>query len=121
MKRFMLFIILLFVLSACQSEPPKTKFIGETENWKAIAEVKTEEKKNKFILQYKGNEINSIGEFEFKLSSSNGQWGMGAIELNSDGTFKEENKNADTLSIFKASEKNVTIKWNDKEETFSLN
>ncbi len=69
--------ILLFVsFIGCQSknEKPLT-FSGKGDNWSATVTVESNEdkKENKSIkLNYLGSDLDSVGEFEFKLDASNG-------------------------------------------------
>ena len=71
-------LLLLFQLSACQNKEP-INFAGEGENWSAEVQVSPangNEENKKINLQYKGSNVKSVGDFEFKVEAPNGQWGI---------------------------------------------
>ncbi len=111
-------------------------FTGESENWEGTFKVKYYE--NWFedengvshydsysttypSLKYKKSDINNIGEFTFEYK-------VGSAKGTSTGVILSDDGYADTLGISggnslplrNTDQINFTVKWNDKEETFTL-
>ncbi|MEH6855036.1 hypothetical protein [Priestia megaterium] len=117
--------VLLFIsLIGCQSknEKPLT-FSGKGDHWSAKVTVESNEdkKENKSIkLNYLGNDLNSVGEFEFKLDAPNGQWGMGAIKLDKEGNFEGESDMNTSEKTSKSDQLVLHIEWNNQSEEIVL-
>jgi len=127
MKKWYLALIsvLLFIsLIGCQSknEKPLT-FSGKGDQWSAKVAVDSNEdkKENKSIkLNYLGNDLDSVGEFEFKLDAPNGQWGMGAIKLDKEGNFEGESDMNTSQKTSKSDQLVLHIEWNNQSEEIVL-
>lgn len=119
---FLFILLLLFQLSACQNKEP-INFTGEGENWSTEVQVSPangNEENKKINLQYKGNNVKSVGDFDFKVEAPNGQWGMGIIQLNDEGVFVDDSKGSVSRKTSKSDELKIIINWNDKTENFPL-
>ncbi|MDH2364018.1 hypothetical protein [Priestia megaterium] len=117
--------VLLFIsLIGCQgkNEKPLT-FSGKGDQWSAKVTVDSNEdkKENKSIkLNYLGNDLDSVGEFEFKLDAPNGQWGMGAIKLDKEGNFEGESDMNTSEKTSKSDQLVLHIEWNNQSEEIVL-
>ncbi|MFP7736741.1 hypothetical protein ACLHDF_25770 [Priestia aryabhattai] len=125
MKRICFLVFVLFMLYGCQSQDKEPLvFKGKSENWSVEEIVKPNDKGNEesktIKLKYIGDDMKSVGEFDFKLDTPNGQWGMGIIELDKKGRFKETNKTIVSRETLKSDKPTVTIKWNSNSEDIPL-
>jgi len=117
--------VLLFIsLIGCQSKNEKPlNFSGKGDHWSAKVKVESNEgkKENKSIkLNYLGNDLDSVGEFEFKLDAPNGQWGMGAIKLDKEGNFEGESNMNTSEKTSKSDQLVLHIEWNNQSEEIIL-
>ncbi|MGI8373000.1 hypothetical protein [Priestia megaterium] len=117
--------VLLFIsLIGCQSKNEKPlNFSGKGDHWSAKVTVKSNEdkKENKKIkLTYLGNDLDSVGEFEFKLDAPNGQWGMGAIKLDKEGKFEGKSDMNTSEKTSKLDQLVLHIEWNNESEEIVL-
>ncbi|MCA4158290.1 MULTISPECIES: hypothetical protein [Priestia] len=117
--------VLLFIsLVGCQSKDEKPlNFSGKGDNWSTKVIVKSigDKKENKKInLTYIGNDLDSVGEFEFKLDAPNGQWGMGAIKLDKEGKFEGESNMNVSEKTSKSNQLVLHIEWANQSEEIVL-
>lgn len=108
-------------LTACTTNT--FTYSGESENWSANLKVihtsddlETEE----FKLEYKGTDIDSVGEITYRVVTS-GSFERSGAALEKNGTLTYSNEANQTHSkVTEHTEAEVTVEWNDNKETFSL-
>jgi hypothetical protein len=117
-----LFVVLLLLLSACSSKT--FTFSGETENWSAelkVAQTNDDSETQEFKLQYKGKDINSVGEITFKVDTNAGGFGYSDVKLNKDGFLTGRNEaNPTNAKVSEDSDVKVNVEWNGITETIFL-
>ncbi|MEW9053803.1 MAG: hypothetical protein AB2392_21770 [Neobacillus sp.] len=120
-KTGILFAILLLFLTACSSET--YIYSGETDNWSA--ELKVIQTSNDFetqelALRYVGEDVNSVGDINYVVESVGNFFRNGAT-LSASGTLSDKSEsNPTNAKITKDTEIIMTIEWNDKKESFTL-
>jgi hypothetical protein len=122
MKKILsLCILLLLILNACQKQETKT-YSNSGEHWIAKVRTSSGDDKERYMLtlRYKGDDIESVGDFEFKVTSSKGQWGMGIIQIDNQGEFVEEGFESKTIEVLNSNKFEITINWNEQSETIHL-
>jgi len=117
-----LLIIFVIYLAFPQKHEPIT-FDGQGDHWRAEVVTKSKSLNKEEVtttLKYIGKEKNSIGDFDYTITSSIWAWGMGAFDLNAQKSFT----NKETINTFKKIKADnsfkVTVNWEGKTETFSL-
>jgi hypothetical protein len=120
-KLFPFLLIILLLLSACQTKT--LIFTGESDNWsakyKAIKSGDIQEEE--LALIYLGNDVKSVGEFTFNVESNAGGFGGTGATLTDGGVFQAKgNMSSGGASVTKDAEIVVTVEWNDKKENVSL-
>lgn len=126
MKKIFFIVFTMFLMCGCQAKDKEPLvFKGKSENWSVEEKVyskidKGNEENKKIILEYKGNDVKSVGDFEFKVEAPNGQWGIADIQLNDEGVFMNDSKGPVSRKIFKSDELKIIINWKDKTESFPL-
>ncbi|ASN05407.1 hypothetical protein [Virgibacillus necropolis] len=119
-KTLFLSLILLLLLMAC-----KTKtiiFSGESKNWSAKLKItQTDDmQEEEFQLRYKGEDVNSVGEFDYEIDSVGSSSRTNAI-LNEDGSLMDNGSMCSGCAFTtEETEVVVTVEWNDKKEIFTL-
>ncbi|WP_282156288.1 hypothetical protein [Cytobacillus gottheilii] len=120
-KTGILFAILLLFLTACSSET--YIYSGETDNWSA--ELKVIQTSNDFetqelALRYVREDVNSVGDINYVVESVGNFFRNGAT-LSESGTLSDKSEsNPTNAKITKDTEIIMTIEWNDKKESFTL-
>lgn len=117
-----LLVVLLLLLTACSSK--SFTFIGETENWSAelkVTQTSNDYETQDFKLQFKGEDINSVGEIAFNIDTNSGGFGYRDVKLNKNGFLTGRNEaNLTNAKVIENSEVKVTVVWNGKTETILL-
>ncbi len=118
-----LLVVLLLLLSACSSKT--FTFIGETENWSAelkVTQTSNDYETQEFKLQFKGEDVNSVGEITYDIDTNSGGFGYSDVKLNKNGflTGRDE-ANPNNAKVIGNSEVKVSVEWNGKTETILLN
>lgn len=120
-KFLVLFVFLLFLLVACSSK--NFTYSGETENWSAnlkVTQTSDDYETQEFVLKYKGNDVNSVGELTYNVESVGG-FGEGDVELEEDGTLRNSSEaNPTNAKVTEHTDVEVTVEWNGNTETFKL-
>ncbi|MGD6942368.1 hypothetical protein ACQCT6_10045 [Cytobacillus gottheilii] len=120
-KTGILFAILLLFLTACSSET--YIYSGETDNWSA--ELKVIQTSNDFetqelALRYVGEDVNSVGDINYVVDSV-GNFSRNGATLSESGTLSDKSEsNPTNAQITNDTEMIMTIEWNDKKESFTL-
>lgn len=122
-KSIILLGLSMLFLSACNSNT--FEFTGETDNWSAVLKVtqhSNDYEEQKFELQYKGEDISSVGNISFEVDTNAGGFSGSGYTLNENGVLKSSDEaNPTNAKIIKESEVEVIVEWNDKTETIILN
>ena len=117
------FSLLVVILVACQQTKEPLNFIGESENWIAKLDLETQNNESEiknFELKYKGKDSKDVKNLEFKIKAPNYSLGMGDIELQKNGSFKDNEIHHIKQSTTSSDVMNIEVKWNGKVENFSL-
>lgn len=123
MKRKISIVLLLSLafLAACGYKD--FSFSGETENWFATLDVSqnsADYETQELLLEYKGDDPGSVGEFSYNVDSV-GSFGMNGATLNENGFVTGGSEaNPTNAQATENTEVEVTVEWNGKTETFSL-
>lgn len=116
-------VVLLLLLSACSSKT--FTFTGETEKWSAelkVTQNNDDYETQEFKLQFKGKDINSVGEITYNIDTNAGGFGYSGVKLNKDGSLKGiDEANPTNAKVIEESEVEVNVEWNDNTETIILN
>ena len=128
MKRILtaLSLVIILVLSGCtsnNSSKPFT-FTGESDNWSVelkVTQGEDEYEKQDLTLQYKGQDVNSVGEIIYTVAiKASGYSGNGAT-LDENGIYTETNENnASNAKVTDKSKVDVTVEWNNQTESIRL-
>jgi hypothetical protein len=114
-------LLLLVLITACSSKT--FTYSGETENWSAnlkVTQTSDGYEKEEFILQYKGNDVNSVGELTYNVESA-GSFGKSAVSLNENGTLRDSiESNPTNAQVTEYTEVEVTVEWNNNSEIIIL-
>jgi hypothetical protein len=112
----------LILLSACSSNT--FTFSGETDNWSA--ELKVTQHSNDFEdqdfkLQYKGQDVNSVGIITYTVDTNAGAFSVSGDTLNENGFLQTSSEaNPTNAKVIENAEIEVTVEWNGNKETFIL-
>ena len=121
-KISLLLVALLLVLSACSSST--FTFSGETDNWSAelkVTQTNDDYETQELKLQFKGKDINSVGELTYDIDTNAGGFGESGVKLNKDGLhIGSSEANPTNAKVIEDSEVKVTIEWNGNTETILL-
>jgi len=117
-----LLLMLLLLLSACNTNT--FMFSGESKNWSAelkVTQTSDDFEKQEFILKYKGQDIESVGEITYNVDTNAGGFGYSGKTLGENGTILDSDEsNPTNAKISENSEVKVTVKWNGNTETLIL-
>jgi hypothetical protein len=118
-----LVLVLVLMLSAC-GNAQTLNFSGESDLWSAelqVTQTKDDYEKQEFKLSYKGENLNSVGEFSYKVETNAGGFGSGDVILDDNGIIKAINEgNPTNAKVTEESEVEVIVKWNDNSEVIKL-
>ncbi|MGY6212286.1 hypothetical protein ACXEO8_20140 [Cytobacillus firmus] len=116
-------IVVLLLLSAC-SNSKTLSFSGETDNWSAdltVTQTNDDYEKQEFKLNYKGKDVNSVGDITYKVDTNAGSFGKSGVKLDENGILiGTEEANPTNAKVIEESEVEVTVEWNDNTETITL-
>lgn len=118
-----LLLVFVLMLSAC-SNTKTLNFSGESDNWSAelkVTQTKDGYEKQEFKLSYRGGDLNSVGEFSYKVETNVGGFGSVDVHLDDNGIIKAINEGNPTNAKFtEESEVEVIVEWNDNSEVIKL-
>jgi hypothetical protein len=118
-----LLLELVLMLSAC-SNTKILNFSGESDQWSAelkITQTKDGYEKQELKLSYKGEDLNSVGEFSYKVETNAGGVASGDVNLDDNGIIKAINEgNPTNAKVTEESEVEVIVEWNDNSEVIKL-
>lgn len=125
MKRMIVLILLIVIslLSACQSK--ELEFIGEGEQWSAKAVVNQTDGNETYTIEinYKGKDVKAIETFSYAIESShNGvlEYEVREASLNEQGVYKGEMLSSNSSSTTSEDELVLEVEWNGEREAFIL-
>jgi hypothetical protein len=120
-KILVLSISLLLLLGACSSKT--LTFSGQTENWSSnlkVTQNSDDYETQEFVLEYKGADVNSVGEITYSVDSV-GSFGRGGATLEENGTLRDRDEaNPTNAKVNEDTPVEVTVEWNGNVETFKL-
>ncbi|EDL66648.1 hypothetical protein [Bacillus sp. SG-1] len=74
-----------------------------------------------FLLKYKGDEVESVGEIAYSVDSIGSGFGREGESLAGNGTIRDTTESRTrNAEIPEDTEIEVTVEWNDVSETFTL-
>jgi hypothetical protein len=118
-----LLFVLVFMLSAC-SNAKTLNFSGESDQWSAdlkVTQTKDDYEKQEFKLSYKGEDLNSVGEFSYNVETNAGGFGSSGVKLDDNGILKAiDQGNPTNAKVIEESEVEVIVEWNDNSEVIKL-
>ncbi|PFA69134.1 hypothetical protein CN378_04440 [Bacillus sp. AFS015802] len=121
MLKKMLFLVgTILLLTACNTKD--FSFSGESDHWHAELNVKqsSDFEKKDFVLKYKGEDIDSVGNVAYAVEEVGG-FGRTGVTLEENGVIRHSSESDPTnAQMSEDTEVEVTVKWDDQEETFTL-
>ena len=127
MKKRSLTIIFgaILLLFACQSNDNSFTFSGKNETWSAKVTVNQSGGEENYQLQlnYKGNNLEEIDTFYYKVESkNNGNIDFAAhnATLNKDGIYFNKLLGSNSPTTSKDDELVIKLQWNDSSDSFTL-
>ncbi|MDE5054506.1 hypothetical protein NDK25_19925 [Niallia taxi] len=128
MKRILtaLSLVIILVLTGCTSNnysKPFT-FTGESDNWSVELKVTQGEddyEKQDFTLQYKEQDVTSVGEIIYTVTTKASSFSANGATLNENGIYTDTSEsNVSNAKVTDKSKVNVTVEWNNQTESISL-
>ncbi|HWL24346.1 MAG TPA: hypothetical protein VNR38_11460 [Ureibacillus sp.] len=122
-RNFLLLVIVVFILSGCQSKT--LTFEGESENWAAKITAMQDDNREiqDFVLVYQGEEKESVAgmEVNYKIEDHTGSSG-GRGTLKGPGVLqiKGYSNCSGCAFVYEGTEIKITVEWEDKTETILL-
>ncbi len=120
LRKIIILIGTIVLLSACNTKD--FSFSGESEHWQADLTVNqsSDFEKQDFVLEYKGEDIDSVGEIAYTVEGVGG-FGRTGVTLEENGVIRDSEEASPTNAKMSEDTKvEVTVEWNDQEETFTL-
>ncbi|MBH9968976.1 hypothetical protein [[Bacillus] enclensis] len=114
-------IVTLILLTACNSKD--VSFSGESDSWEAELKITQNSdtfKKEHFVLKYKGEDIDSVGDVAYEVDSISGGFGREGEPLGENGSISQSRESRADANIPEDAEIEVTVEWNGDTETFTL-
>ncbi|MGD6966350.1 hypothetical protein ACQCVP_07975 [Rossellomorea vietnamensis] len=114
-------IVSLILLTACNSKD--VSFAGESDSWEAELKIIHNSdtfKKEDFVLRYKGEDIDSVGDFAYEVDSISSGFGREGEGLGENGSIRHSRESRADAIIPEDAEIEVTVEWNGNTETFTL-
>jgi hypothetical protein len=113
-------IVLGLLLSACSSKT--LTFFGESDKWSAELKVSQSSgfEKQNFVLKYKGDEVNSVGEITYRVESAGG-FGQSGVKLEENGSLRHiDEADPTNAKVTENTKVKVSVEWNGNTETIEL-
>jgi major membrane immunogen (membrane-anchored lipoprotein) len=121
-RKIMTLFVSLLLLTACNSKD--VTFSGESDNWEADLKITQNSdtfENQDFVLKYKGEDIDSVGEITYEVDSIGGEFGRKGESLEENGSIRDDRESkAANAKIPEDAEVEVTVEWNGNTETFTL-
>jgi hypothetical protein len=120
LKKLLFLVGMIFLLTACNTKD--FSFSGESNHWQADLNVNqsSDFEKQDFVLKYKGDNVDSVGDVAYTVKGR-GEYGRKGETLEENGVIRHSSEsNPTNAKMSEDTEVNVTVKWDDQEETFTL-
>ncbi|WP_406686617.1 membrane lipoprotein lipid attachment site-containing protein [Rossellomorea vietnamensis] len=120
MKKILFLIGTMLLLSGCNAKD--FSFSGDSDHWHAELNVNqsSDFEKKDFVLKYKGEDINSVGNVAYDVEEVGG-FGRKGVTLEENGVIRQSSESDPTnAKMSEDTEVKVTVKWDDQVETFTL-
>jgi hypothetical protein len=118
-----LLAFLLLLLTACVNDSKTFTFSGNSTNWIAnlkVTQTSDDYETQDFVLEYKGDDVNSVGEISYSVVSV-GSFSRSGATLEENGTLIDSDKaNPTNAKVTENTEVEVTVEWNGNTEKFKL-
>ncbi|MCA1057727.1 hypothetical protein LCL96_02215 [Rossellomorea aquimaris] len=121
MLKKILFVGSVLLLTACNTKD--FSFTGESDHWQADLTVNqsSDFEKQDFVLKYKGKDMDSVGDIAYTVKEGTGEFGRTGVTLEGNGVIRDSSEADPTnAKMSEDAEVDVTVKWDDQEETFTL-
>ncbi|WGG44525.1 hypothetical protein [Rossellomorea sp. DA94] len=119
-RKFVILIGTILLLTACNTKD--FSFSGESDHWHADLNVNqsSDFEKQDFVLKYKGDNVDSVGDVAYTVKGR-GEYGRKGEPLEENGVIRHSSEsNPTNPKMSEDTEVKVTVKWDDQEETFTL-
>lgn len=128
MKRILtaLSLVIILVLSGCTSNNSSKPFIftGESDNWSVelkVTQGEDEYEKQDLTLQYKGQDVTSVGEITYTVTTKASSFSANGATLDENGIYTDTSEsNVSNAKVTEKSKVDVNIEWNNQTESISL-
>ncbi|MFJ7973786.1 hypothetical protein [Psychrobacillus sp. NPDC096389] len=124
-KLFVLPISILILLAACQADENDLVFNGTSENWSAqlTISVLNGSETNNLELTYKGNDLDTIGAFNYYVENTDRGTNFGGnnVKLSKNGIFTNDDLSSNSPATTNTDTYIISIDWNGNSEEIVIN
>ncbi|MDX8342162.1 hypothetical protein [Rossellomorea sp. YZS02] len=120
LRKFIMLMGTVLLLTACNTKD--FSFSGESDHWHAELNVNqsSDFEKQDFVLKYKGEDIDSVGNVAYDVEEVGG-FGRTGVTLEENGVIRDSSESGPTnAKMSEDTEVEVTVRWDNQEETFTL-
>ncbi len=125
MKKLLVLPFLLLLLVACQADKNDLVFNGTSKNWSAqlTVSVLNGSETNKLELTYKGNDLDTIGAFNYYVENADRGTNFGGnnVNLNKNGIFTNDDMSSNSHTTTNTDTYIIFIDWNGNSEEIVIN
>lgn len=121
LKKILFIIGTMLLLAGCNTKD--FSFSGESDHWKGDLNVNqsSDFEKQDFVLKYRGEDVDSVGDVAYTVEADIREYGRTGVTLEENGTIRDSSEsNPTNAKMSEDTEVKVTVKWDDQEETFTL-
>ncbi|MBW3111704.1 hypothetical protein KYJ26_07680 [Bacillus sp. MCCB 382] len=120
LRKFIMLMGTVLLLTACNTKD--FSFSGDSDHWHAELNVNqsSDFEKQDFVLKYKGENIDSVGNVAYDVEEVGG-FGRTGVTLEENGVIRDSRESDPTSAkMSEDTEVEVTVRWDNQEETFTL-
>ena len=120
LRKFIMLMGTVLLLTACNTKD--FSFSGDSDHWHAELNVNqsSDFEKQDFVLKYKGEDIDSVGNIAYDVEEVGG-FGRTGVTLEENGVIRDSRESDPTSAkMSEDTEVEVTVRWDNQEETFTL-
>ncbi|WP_226673355.1 hypothetical protein [Rossellomorea aquimaris] len=120
LRKFIMLMGTVLLLTACNTKD--FSFSGDSDHWHADLTVNqsSDFEKQDFVLKYKGEDIDSVGNVAYDVEEVGG-FGRTGVTLEENGVIRDSRESDPTSAkMSEDTEVEVTVRWDNQEETFTL-
>ncbi|MCR8848509.1 hypothetical protein NQ095_08855 [Rossellomorea sp. SC111] len=120
LKKILFLVGTMLLLTACNTKD--FSFSGDSNHWHADLNVNqsSDFEKQDFVLKYKGDDVDSVGDVAYTVKGV-GEYGRKGEILEENGVIRHSSESNPTNAKMSEDTKvEVTVKWDDQVETFTL-